>query len=88
MRVVGQHRWNYDSTNSNPRPGKMNGKNAAMEIVRPVDQIKYLALNEIDRDEKPVALDKINEGDVIRFYGLEGQYAEYRFSTVAMAFTA
>ena len=76
--VVGQHRWDYDSTNSNPRPGKMNGKNEAMEIVRPCDQIKYLALNEIDRDDKPVALDKINAGDVIRFYGLEGQYAEYR----------
>ena len=76
--VVGQHRFDYDIANRNPREGKMNGQNEAMEIVRPCDQIKYLAFNETDRDGKPVALDKINAGDVIRFYGLEGQYAEYR----------
>ena len=64
--VVGQHRFDYDIGNKNPRAGQMNGQNEAMEIVRPVDQIKFLALSDTDRDGKPVGLDKIQQGDVLR----------------------
>ena len=79
--VLGDHSFNFTTSNRNPRPGEFNLQDGGMNITNSIDTADYIALSNVDANGKDVNLDRIVENDVIRIGSLEGGSAELRITS-------
>ena len=78
--VVGDHSLVFTMDNSNPRAGEFNLKDGAMQITNTLASADYITLSDTDRNGNPIDLDRVTEGDVLRFSSIDGQVAELKIT--------
>ena len=76
--VVGEHSLVFTMDNSNPRPGEFNLKDGAMQVTNTLASADYITLSDTDTGGNAINLDRITEGDVLRFSSVDGQAAEIK----------
>ena len=76
--VLGEHSFNFTASNKNPRPGEFSLLDGGMNSTNSIDTADYIALSNIDANNKEVNLDRVVENDVIRMGSVEGGSAELR----------
>ena len=78
--AVGDHSLVFTTVNSNPREGEFNLKDGAMQLTNTLASADYITLSDTDRDGKAIDLERITEGDVLRFSSIDGQAAELKIT--------
>ena len=78
--AVGEHSLVLTMDNSNPRPGEFNLKDGAMQVTNTLASADYITLSDTDRNGNAINLDRITEGDVLRFSSIDGQAAELKIT--------
>ena len=76
--AVGEHSLIFTSTQANVRDGQFNLKDESQQLVSYISEAKYILLSNIDRDGKPVDLERIHVGDVLRLSDISGVVAELK----------
>jgi len=79
--AVGEHSLVFTSLNSNPRSGEFNLKDGAMQLTNTIASADYITLSDTDRNGNTISLDRITEGDVLRFSSVDGQAAELKITS-------
>ena len=78
--VVGEHSLTFTTTNANPRHGEFNLKDGGMQMTNMVSSAQYISMTDTDGAGNTIDLDRITEGDVLRFSSVDGQVAELRIT--------
>ena len=78
--VVGEHSLVFTMDNSNPRPGEFNLKDGAMQVTNTLASADYITLSDTDGNGNAINLDRITEGDVLRFSSVDGLAAEIKIT--------
>ena len=78
--VIGEYSLVFTMDNSNPRAGEFNLKDGAMQVVNTLASADYITLSDTDSAGNPINLDRITEGDVLRFSSVDGQAAEIKIT--------
>ena len=86
--VVGEHSLVFTMDNSNPRAGEFNLKNGAMQVVNTLASADYITLTDTDSAGNAINLERITEGDVLRFSAVDGQVAELKITDGTNGFFA
>ena len=76
--VIGEYSLVFTMDNSNPRPGEFNLKDGAMQVTNTLASADYITLSDTDSAGNAINLDRITEGDVLRFSSVDGQAAEIK----------
>ena len=76
--VIGEYSLVFTMDNSNPRPGEFNLKDGAMQVTNTLASADYITLSDTDTGGNAINLDRITEGDVLRFSSVDGQAAEIK----------
>jgi hypothetical protein len=76
--AVGEHSLIFTSTQANVRDGQFNLKDESQQLVSYISEAKYILLSNIDRDGKPIDLERIQIGDVLRMSDISGEVAELK----------
>ena len=61
-----EHEWIFDASSSTPRSGLFQIKDRSMQNINDISNGYYLYLSSTDRNDNPVNLARIVEGDVLR----------------------
>jgi hypothetical protein len=83
--AVGDHSLIFTSDQQNPRTGQFNLKNEAYQLVNSISDAKYITLHQIDRNDRPIDLERIQVNDVLRMSDFAGFTAELRVTGIADA---
>ena len=78
--VIGEYSLVFTMDNSNPRAGEFNLKDGAMQVTNTLASADYITLSDTDSNGNPINLDRITEGDVLRFSSVDGQAAEIQIT--------
>ena len=86
--VIGEYSLVFTMDNSNPRAGEFNLKDGAMQVTNTLASADYITLSDTDRNGNAINLDRITEGDVLRFSSVDGQAAEIKITDGTNGFFA
>ena len=79
--AVGEHSLLFTSTQANVRAGQFNLKDQAQQLVSYISEAAYIVLSDTDRDEKPIDLERIQVGDVLRMSDISEDVAELKVTS-------
>jgi len=81
--AVGEHSLIFTGTQDNPEAGHFTLKNQAYQIVSYISEAQYIVLSDTDRNDKPINLERIQVGDVLRMSDISRETAELKVTAVA-----
>ena len=84
--AVGEHTINFTQSNQTPRSGEFNLLKSDMTLTYNLSEAKHIQISGTDADGKPIDLDRIAEGDVLRISHSVTGIAELRITSVATGF--
>ena len=81
--AVGEHSLIFTSTQANVRAGQFNLKDQAQQLVSYISEATYIVISDTDRNDKPIDLERIQVGDVLRMSDISEDVAELKVTSKA-----